>query len=106
MHPISRPCICGPRSPIDEWAPSGPRRKPTIWATWPTNPSPPIGINHLGGRETEVARPVGAGLTNKEIGARLFISQRTVETHVRNILDRLGFSSRAQIAGWIAAPDA
>ena len=59
----------------------------------------------LGGRETEVARLVGAGLTNKEIGARLFISQRTVETHVRNILDKLGFSSRAQIAGWIA-PDA
>jgi len=53
-----------------------------------------------------VARLVGAGLTNKEIGARLFISQRTVETHVRNILDKLGFSSRAQIAGWIAAPDA
>ena len=59
----------------------------------------------LGGRETEVARLVGAGLTNKEIGARLFISERTVETHVRNILDKLGFSSRAQIAGWIAAPD-
>jgi len=59
----------------------------------------------LGGRETEVARLVGAGFTNKEIGARLFISERTVETHVRNILDKLGFSSRAQIAGWIAAPD-
>jgi len=59
----------------------------------------------LGGRETEVAHLVGAGLTNKEIGARLFISERTVETHVRNLLDKLGFSSRAQIAGWIAAPD-
>ncbi|HKA11394.1 MAG TPA: LuxR C-terminal-related transcriptional regulator [Candidatus Dormibacteraeota bacterium] len=59
----------------------------------------------LGGREAEVAHLVGAGLTNKEIGARLFISERTVETHVRNLLDKLGFSSRAQIAGWIAAPD-
>ena len=45
------------------------------------------------------------GLTNKEIGAQLFISERTVESHVRNIMNKLGFSSRAQIAGWIAAPD-
>src|SRR5215831_5166078 len=47
MHPISRPCFCGPRSPIDEWDRSGPRRRPTIWGTWPTNSSLPIGINHL-----------------------------------------------------------
>src|SRR5262249_8871600 len=47
MHPISRPCFCGPRSPIYEWARSGPRRRPTIWGTWPPNTSPPIGINHL-----------------------------------------------------------
>src|SRR5215831_6973762 len=48
MHPISRPCFCGPRSPIDEWARSGPWRRPTICGTWPPNLSPPIGINHLG----------------------------------------------------------
>src|SRR5215467_1834015 len=47
MHPISRPCFCGPRSPIDEWARSGPRRRPTVWGTWPPNLWPPIGINHL-----------------------------------------------------------
>jgi hypothetical protein len=47
MHPISRPYFCGPRSPIDEWARSGPRRRPTIWATWPPNLSPSIGIIHL-----------------------------------------------------------
>jgi DNA-binding NarL/FixJ family response regulator len=45
---------------------------------------------------------VADGLTNKEIGARLFISERTVESHVRNILNKLGFNSRAQIAGWLA----
>src|SRR5215831_946104 len=48
MHPISRPCFCGPRSPIDEWARSGPRRRPTIWGTWPPNLSPRIGIIHPG----------------------------------------------------------
>ena len=58
----------------------------------------------LGKRETEVARLVGDGLSNKEIGARLFISERTVDSHVRSILNKLGFSSRAQIAGWVAAP--
>jgi predicted ATPase/DNA-binding CsgD family transcriptional regulator len=55
-------------------------------------------------RETDVARLVADGLTNKEIGARLFISERTVESHVRNIMNKLGFNSRAQIAGWMAAP--
>jgi DNA-binding NarL/FixJ family response regulator len=56
-------------------------------------------------RETDVARPVAEGLTNKEIGGRLFIPERTVESHVRNIMNKLGFNSRAQIAGWMAAPE-
>ncbi|MEH1130301.1 helix-turn-helix transcriptional regulator [Micromonospora sp. CPCC 206061] len=57
----------------------------------------------LGRREADVARLVTEGLSNKEIGARLFISERTVESHVRNILTKLGFTSRTQIAGWVAA---
>ena len=57
----------------------------------------------LGKREAEVARLVANGLSNKQIGARLFISERTVDSHVRNILNKLGFNSRAQIAGWMAA---
>jgi DNA-binding CsgD family transcriptional regulator len=56
-------------------------------------------------RETDVARLVADGLSNKEIGARLFISERTVESHIRNIMNKLGFSSRAQIAGWMTTPD-
>jgi predicted ATPase/DNA-binding CsgD family transcriptional regulator len=56
-------------------------------------------------READVARLVADGLSNKEIGVRLFISERTVESHVRNIMNKLGFNSRAQIAGWMAAPD-
>lgn len=56
----------------------------------------------LSTREAEVARLVAGGLTNRQIGSRLFISERTVETHVRGIMNRLGFSSRAQIAGWVS----
>jgi predicted ATPase/DNA-binding CsgD family transcriptional regulator len=58
----------------------------------------------LGKREAEVARLVADGLTNKEIGKRLFISERTVDSHVRSILNKLGFNSRAQIAAWIELP--
>jgi DNA-binding CsgD family transcriptional regulator len=56
----------------------------------------------LGKREAEVAQLVAEGLSNKQIGARLFISERTVDSHVRGILNKLGFNSRAQIASWIA----
>jgi len=56
----------------------------------------------LAKREAEVARLVADGLSNKQIGARLFISERTVDSHVRSILNKLGFSSRAQIASWVA----
>jgi predicted ATPase/DNA-binding NarL/FixJ family response regulator len=52
-------------------------------------------------RETEVARLVGRGLSNKDIAAELVISRRTAEGHIEHILDKLGFGSRAQIAVWI-----
>jgi predicted ATPase/DNA-binding CsgD family transcriptional regulator len=57
----------------------------------------------LAKREFEVAGLVAEGLSNKEIATRLFISERTVATHVGHILDKLGFNSRAQIAGWISS---
>ncbi len=56
-----------------------------------------------GRRKLEVARLVAEGYTNKEIGSRLFLSERTVESHVRNTLMKLGFSRRAQIAARVAA---
>jgi DNA-binding CsgD family transcriptional regulator/sugar lactone lactonase YvrE len=56
----------------------------------------------LSRRESEVAELVRQGLSNREIAGRLFISERTVEGHVRQIHNKLGFGSRAQIAAWMA----
>jgi non-specific serine/threonine protein kinase len=52
-------------------------------------------------REREVAELIAQGLSNREIAARLFIGHRTVETHVENILNRLGFKSRSEVASWV-----
>jgi predicted ATPase/DNA-binding CsgD family transcriptional regulator len=57
----------------------------------------------LGKREDDVVRLVAEGLSNKQIASRLFISERTVDSHVRSILNKLGFNSRAQIAAWMAS---
>ena len=53
-------------------------------------------------RETEVARRVGEGCTNREIAAALSISPKTVAAHIEHILTKLGASRRAQIATWAA----
>jgi DNA-binding CsgD family transcriptional regulator len=54
----------------------------------------------LSPREAEVAAMVAEGLTNRQIAARLVISERTAENHVRHILTKLGFTTRSQIAAW------
>jgi predicted ATPase/DNA-binding CsgD family transcriptional regulator len=57
----------------------------------------------LARREIEVAQLIAEGLSNKEIATRLFISGPTVATHVRNIMNKLGCNTRAQIATWVAS---
>jgi DNA-binding CsgD family transcriptional regulator len=61
------------------------------------------GLPELSPRELEVAVLVADGLTNAAIAARLFVSRATVSSHVTHILTKLGFTSRAQIAAWVAA---
>ena len=58
-------------------------------------------IFQLTQRQWQIARLVAAGRSNKEIGLQLFIDSRTVESHVYNILNKLGLNSRAQIAAWV-----
>jgi non-specific serine/threonine protein kinase len=48
-------------------------------------------------RELEIARLIAVDMTNREIATRLFISERTVETHVTNMLNKLGVNSRIAI---------
>jgi non-specific serine/threonine protein kinase len=50
-----------------------------------------------------VARLIAGGRSNKQIAAELVIAQRTAENHVEHILAKLGFTSRAQVAAWVAA---
>ena len=52
-------------------------------------------------RETEVADLVADGLSNPEIAARLFVSVRTAQGHVENILRKLGFHKRQMVAAWV-----
>jgi DNA-binding CsgD family transcriptional regulator len=53
-------------------------------------------------RELEVARLVTAGKTNREIAAELFVSEKTVETHLAHAFAKVGVSSRASLAGVLA----
>lgn len=61
-------------------------------------PEAPAGIGTLTRREAEVLELVREGLTNPEIGARLFISAKTAEHHVGRVLAKLGVRSRAEAA--------
>jgi non-specific serine/threonine protein kinase len=69
-------------------------------ATEPGDPSPPGGRPTLTRREAEVAALAARGLTNRDIAARLFLSVRTVETHLDHVLTKLGFRTRTQLAAW------
>ena len=89
-------------------APAGPRptvapgpvsdATPPVTAQLVARPSVPGDTFGLSKRELEVLALIARGRTNREIGDRLFISQKTVGVHVGNILSKLGVSGRVEAA--------
>ena len=74
----------------------------TSAARRPTPETPPAeGL--LSRREMEVAELVADGATNAQVAARLFISERTVESHLSSIFNKLGVDTRLQVARWFAS---
>ena len=70
----------------------------------PPKPAPaarPRSYAVLTRRQLDIARLVAEDLSNKQIAARLFLSERTVETHITNILNKLGLNSRVQLSRWV-----
>jgi DNA-binding CsgD family transcriptional regulator len=59
---------------------------------------PTTGWDSLTPTEREVVRLAVEGLTNAQIGERLFVSRRTVETHLSHVFGKVGVSSRVQLA--------
>jgi DNA-binding CsgD family transcriptional regulator len=59
-----------------------------------------LSTESLTAREREIAALVARGLTNRQIAEELVISKRTASTHVTNVLAKLDFATRAQVAAW------
>jgi non-specific serine/threonine protein kinase len=55
----------------------------------------------LTAREREVASLVAQGMSNREIAESLVIGERTVESHVSSIFNKLGFTRRAEVRRWV-----
>lgn len=65
-----------------------------------TRPGPPPADPPLSDRELDIVALVADGLTNPEIGARLFITPGTVKTHLTSIQRKLRVRNRVGIAAW------
>jgi DNA-binding CsgD family transcriptional regulator len=59
-------------------------------------------LDGLTPREREVAAMIASGHTNREIAEALVLGERTIETHVSNVLGKLGLGSRREMARWAA----
>ncbi len=67
-------------------------------------PDEDLRLAGLTAQEKKVIALIGEGLTNREIGAELFLAEKTVKNYVSSILSKLGFQSRTQAAVFISRP--
>jgi DNA-binding NarL/FixJ family response regulator len=82
---------------LDAFSASGPTAPP------PTeDPATDPGLDLLSAREREVMQLLARGYTYREIGSRLFISVKTVESHASNVLRKLQLSNRNELTRWAA----
>jgi DNA-binding NarL/FixJ family response regulator len=68
----------------------------------PADPATDPGLDLLSAREREVMQLLARGYTYREIGSRLFISVKTVESHASNVLRKLQLSNRNELTRWAA----
>jgi DNA-binding CsgD family transcriptional regulator len=71
----------------------------------PARSGPAAGLTGLTARELEIARLVTDRRTNAEIAEELYLSPKTVETHIRNLFHKLAVSSRVEIARTVERHD-
>ena len=56
--------------------------------------------------ERKVLELIGDGLSNREIGAKLGVAEKTVKNHITSLLSKMGLQRRTQVAAWVAGPRA
>jgi DNA-binding CsgD family transcriptional regulator len=87
-------------SELEQSAPLAPDAWTTPVSASETDVGHAAGAGPLTARETEVVRLVSAGLSNRNIAAELFISEKTVARHLSNIFTKLGLTSRAAVTAY------
>jgi DNA-binding NarL/FixJ family response regulator len=77
----------------------GERARRELEATGEAAPKPSVATSNdqLTAQESQIARMAREGLSNPEIGARLFLSARTVQYHLKKVFTKLGIESRTQL---------
>jgi DNA-binding CsgD family transcriptional regulator len=100
QHRVDRPELVRPEPAHQEAAPIDAAAVP------PSTEAPDAAASGarsgISSRELQIAELIAQGLTNRAIAHRLYLSPYTVGTHVKNLLAKLQFRSRAQIGAWLA----